>query len=272
MRRTAFQTPLWFHRRCRSNLHLEFKIYKKIFVCLCFCFLILFYLKNTGVWIRETTHMQAASHRPWSDMPLNPCGLQPAFTTLLTESTKSLLMLGKKNPQGIPQLVRSCTSKFKRRITVLGVRNGQTPGGKDKVHLLHWTRIPVFQGYLPNQEQPEKKKAVETSKRKPAKLSRQWWFWQLKNKEFKMRERWCSHHRHSSLNTDNPRRKLIIGVLSDHTLQIDISLYPLTRLKICNWRPKDTDCIMPCREGEECWRSQVILATAENLNVIVKSR
>lgn len=40
----------------------------------------------------------------------------------------------KKNPQGIPQLMRSCPSNFKWRTGVLGFRNGQTSGGKEKVH------------------------------------------------------------------------------------------------------------------------------------------
>lgn len=102
-----------------------------------------FFGKHLSVNRGDHTHA-AVSHHPWSDMPLNPCGLQPVLTTLLFESTESLLTLGKKNPQGIPQLIRSCPSKFKWRTGILGFRNRQTSGGKEKVYPLHWTRSPVF--------------------------------------------------------------------------------------------------------------------------------
>lgn len=156
------------------------------------------------MWIRETTHMQLflTAHDLTCHLTLVVYNQHSPHCSLRALSLCACW--GKKNPQGIPQLVRSYASKFKWRTAVLDVRNGHTSGGKGKVHSLHWTRSPVFSRAVFQTKHSLEKKSSKDLKWKPAKLLRHWWLWQFKNEELKMGQDCFSHHSHSSLNTDNP--------------------------------------------------------------------
>lgn len=209
---------------------------KSVFVLLGFCL-----VKHLSVNREDHTHA-AVSCRPWSDKPLNPCGLQSALTTLLTESPESLLLLGEKNPQGIPQIMRSCPSKFKWRTRVLSFRNGQTSGGKERAHSFSLTqKTCVFQGCLPSPAQPEER-GRKDHRRNPAELPRHWWFWQFRSKELKMTHSFFSHHSYSLTNTDSPGRNFIL-----YPLWTDILKYPLTNYKNCELKPQNR--VYMLREG-----------------------
>lgn len=225
---------------------------QKVFLC---CLLGFCLVKHLSVNREDHTHA-AVSCRPWSDKPLNPCGLQSALTTLLTESPESLLLLGEKNPQGIPQIMRSCPSKFKWRTRVLGFRNGQTSGGKERAHSLSLTqKTCVFQGCLPNPAQPEER-GRKDHRRNPAELPRHWWFWQFRTKELKMRHSFFSHHSYSLTNTDSPGRNFILYPL---WTGIWSTLWQTTRTVIQSHKTDYT-----CWEREWWWRSPTIPATAKS--------